>query len=285
MKIQTKQSYEKGLNSDFVFNHTECHVKKYRFGGESYFQESYSDIKRYYSEVDIDYLRENYTFMLLKPDFFVGGNNAKLCDALQDLELEVVGAFSISMNRYMIRELWRYELNHSTLDRYPLIDKLLMAGPSVVLIFKYRGSEVIKDLSEWLTSLKKVNVRINRLSGKNLRNYLGVGPGTLNFIHTPDEFIDMVREIGVLFDSGGRKEVYQTIKKERKIDYMMQLNQVGSMYPKIDLSQSVGDAEWVIDAGKNSKWFDIMRMNSTAEFKKDTVDRILDFEVAVDGCA
>lgn len=275
MYIRTKQPYRQGISEDFYCDFSCNDVKKYSYGCESYFQESYYDFKS--ENIDFSYAKKHISFLLLKPDFFVGADLSRLETILKALKIQVIGCFYYLFSRHSIRELWRYELNTSTIDRYPLIDKLLMSGKSVFLLL-YQES-ACEDFSQKITRLKKQNDNVSLLEGKTIRDYLNIYTGTLNFIHSPDEFIDFIREIGVLFNDGERSKICQLIKKNIPIDYLKILKEVEKDYPKINFHASCN--QLINSTSKDEKlWHEIITLNRNAQFKNPNILRRFEFEEA-----
>jgi len=115
-----------------------------------------------------------------------------------------IAAKKVQFTRHLTRELWRYELNVSTYERYPALAALLEGrwGLFVALAVPQRGA----DASHRLTTLKGSSLTARRSAG-DLRSVIGAGDGMLNFVHTPDETLDVLRELGVLFAADERAEL------------------------------------------------------------------------------
>ncbi len=184
--------------------------KMYHYGLESYYQESSHDLSVGLQAPVSTY--SDFTFVLLKPDAFVGRAGTRIISVLESHGFSAVGSMPFEFDRFMWRELWRYELNVARVQRYPLIDELLCNGPSLFVLL--RDTAVAQEASVRLTQIKgNTNQRLRNAT--HLRSQIGAKAGTLNFIHCPDEFIDFVRELGVLFDSSGRQRVAAMMDGER----------------------------------------------------------------------
>lgn len=276
MYICTKYPYIQGISAEYDFTHSNNSVKKYYYASESYFQEAYYDFQS--EQLDFAYIQKHISFLLLKPDFFVGADISVLSDIFNQLNLCVIGAWEYLFSRHTIRELWRYELNTATIDRYNLIDRLLTSGKSVfLLLYHHQG---YFDLSHTLTDLKKQNNSPNILKGKTIRQYLNIGTGTLNFIHSPDEVIDFIREIGVLFDHTERREICHSIINNQQMDYMKILNDVAVQYPKIDFHNVTSYQKPL--SSQEKIWHDIIMLNQQSKFKHSDILRYFDFHEVYD---
>jgi len=275
MKIKTKLSYTKSFSKEFNFPYSDNHIKKYHYSCESYFQESYTDFKL--ENIDLNNTKKNISYIILKPDFFVSDKLALLEDVIEQLPCKVIGVFEIQFSRYSIRELWRYEYNNSKIDRYSLIDKLLTTGPSIFLLLKKEIKDDINDFSHQMTMLKKNNKDKNLLNGKSIREYLNTYTGTFNFIHSPDEFIDFIREIGVLFEKTQRIQICNAIKKDTKLNYLENLKKVERLYPKLALDK-VNINILGISSKDLQRWNHIIYLNNNINFKNKHIPRRFDFE-------
>jgi nucleoside diphosphate kinase len=177
-----------------------------------------------------DYSR--LTFVLLKPDAFVAGAAGRVLAALRDRGFVARGSLLVRFNRFMIRELWRYEFNIARVERYPLIDELLCAGPSVMTVLEDRSGAI--DAAARLSMLKGHSC-LARRANDSLRSAIGAREGTLNFIHAPDEFIDVIREAGVLLDAAQRVELAALLDGANAGDAVSLLAEVGANYPRHSL--------------------------------------------------
>lgn len=194
MKIVTSDNYDKGIPLE-IPSWVSCnHVKCYKYGQEPYFQEAFYQLSS--ANITMTEL-QTFSYVLVKPDGFPTRCIERLLKALHECEFSIIFSKRLRFNRYTIRELWRYEYNLATLERYRLLDELLAAGDSLFLLV--RDNSGLNDASTRLSRLKgKSNPSLR--SGGSIRNLIDARSGNLNHIHTPDEFIDFARELGVLLD-------------------------------------------------------------------------------------
>lgn len=201
-------------DSKFSSIEIECNIsdyssKYYRYSQESYFQESWSQFEQPIKKYGLDCLAR-CTFLIFKPDAAAGRCLKKTINHMSSLGFDPIYFRFFKFNRLMIRELWRYELNLSSLCRYPVIDDLLQASNSLFMIFSCR-LPILKEPATNLISRLKGPSSANKRLPSCIRSQIGAFDGTLNFIHSPDETIDFIRELGVLFDKNIRNELIEAV--------------------------------------------------------------------------
>ena len=144
--------------------------------------------------------------VVIKPDAVVGRRATRAVRALVAIGMRPCAVRPHVFTRHSMRELWRFQLNQATHDRLAVIDRLLPATPSLVLL--------VAD-AEPLPGVP-ASVRLSAAKGPadplarrppDLRHRLDAGPTLYNFLHTADEPADVVRELCVLFDAATRAEL------------------------------------------------------------------------------
>ena len=226
--VKTVQDYREGLPPGDRHLGSTTHSKVYRYGQESYFQESYRDFSFVFGAHATSI--GSLTYVLFKPDAFVARAAERTLSVLDELGFEPIASTIFQFDRYRVRELWRYEFNIARVERYRLIDDLLCSGPSLLVILKdTSGSSV--DASVRLSRLKG-NSNLAHRTPDSIRNRIGARANTLNFIHTPDELIDMVREFGVLLDDHARLALLQTMRMDERPDLQNTIDAIYALYPE-----------------------------------------------------
>ncbi|MBD9597684.1 hypothetical protein IB270_33205 [Ensifer sp. ENS05] len=306
MYIRTIEPYFNGFGFSFDAALSAVHSKNYRYGQESYFQESLRDFNDVFGEGLVGC--RNLTYALLKPDCFVTRSGQKTLHALRTAGFRTIGFEIVQFDRYRVRELWRYEYNAARVARYRLIDELLCAGPSLLAVLAHDGVEPQLDASAYLSSKKGRNLIALREPGC-LREVIGACDGTLNFIHTPDELLDVVRELGVLLDDEARHRVLLSMRESHETSGSEVIASIERQYPHEDLSpgrlvERYGASFALVsgnqDALRNdpysvrerfssefqmSKWEWITLVNHHLKFSHDGVRRVFEFEVCEDVCS
>ena len=191
--------------------------KIYRYAQESYFQESWYDFDEQMSAcnkniTDVD----DFTFIVFKPDAAPVRCVSKTINYLRNIGLVPVYYSAFTFDRLLMRELWRYELNLASKDRYPLIDQLLTAGKSVFVLLKRYNSVGNSTGLDGLSASQLVKIVkgpscISKRKPSDLRSYINAKDANLNHIHSPDETLDVIREIGVLFTQKERSKIIKCI--------------------------------------------------------------------------
>lgn len=161
-------------------------------------------------------LLERVTFTVLKPDAVAGRRCRAVRDALLDLGLVPVGAATVRFDPVLVRELWRYQFNAASRERIAVVDHLLASGPSLLVLWAGRAdcSRTVTGSTDAAAPDLPVSVRLTLAKGPadpgassahDLRSRVGRVSGLLNFVHTPDEPADVVRELRLLtYRSGTR---------------------------------------------------------------------------------
>ncbi|MGQ0839459.1 hypothetical protein [Actinokineospora sp.] len=139
-----------------------------------------------------------HTFVVLKPDAVVGRRLHIVVDLLGRNGFQIVGAHRFRFTPLLTREIWRYQFNIATRDRAEVVDLLLPAGDSVLL--------VVADERHRPGALPAA-CRLSGLKGSadpalrgpdDLRSVLNAPTTLFNFMHTADEPADVVRELALL---------------------------------------------------------------------------------------
>ncbi|WP_322864824.1 nucleoside-diphosphate kinase (plasmid) [Aquicoccus sp. G2-2] len=307
-KISTISDYLLGFPEDARTFPSSTPSKHYRYGQEPYFQESLRSFKS--SFPDVIKQSRNYTYVLIKPDAFVARQAAAVIKAVTGRGFRVVALEEFTFDRMMVRELWRYEFNAANVARYRLIDSLLCSGPSLMAILE--GPIGTFDSSQTLSALKGPSLLKDR-TPDCIRNEINARTGTLNFIHTPDETIDFVRELGVLFDDATRARVLESMvvgKEVQAASSLEKIDKISSNYPKHTLllddvekyldptfQKFVADNEraltidpYIVFDELNEKfqfgiWDWVTLVNETLMFGYSDIPRVFQFECELDECS
>jgi hypothetical protein len=99
-------------------------------------------------------------------------------------------------------------------------------------VLEDRSGEI--DAAARLSAIKGHSSKARR-APDSLRCEIGAREGTLNFMHTPDEFIDFVREAGVLLDGAQRAELAALLDRAEAADPVALLAEVEGQYPRHSL--------------------------------------------------
>jgi hypothetical protein len=181
-------------------------AKRRRFEQESYFQEAVVEFEQLCSGQSRNV--ESKSFIIFKPDAAPVRCVAPCMALLAEQGIRPIAAQLFTFDRLMLRELWRYELNIATYARYPAIDALLTHSPSLFVLLESDARD--SSLAEFITAFKGPS-QVKRRQSHHLRSRIGAGDGVLNHIHTPEETIDVLREIAILFDRPVRRSLLEKL--------------------------------------------------------------------------
>ena len=136
--------------------------------------------------------------VLLKPELYLGGASEMIQPYLERFGFRFVGGVRFSMTPEVARLLWQYEPFLIGADREAFLD-LWAQGPAFVAIF-----ESIDDQDATLTITRlKGGSKARSQSPQSLRRLLQQDIPMLSFIHSCDEPLDLIREVGLILQTAG----------------------------------------------------------------------------------
>ncbi|QKW29900.1 hypothetical protein HUT11_30090 [Streptomyces seoulensis] len=180
---------------------TRSSVKAHLFGIDTYTREAAWTFGGHAPEL----LRT--ALCVLKPDAAVGRRYGAALQALRDNGFRPVDVLPFRHDRLTIRETWRFQLNFADRERVATMELYLRSLDCVLLVLRdeeYRPGAVPAAVR--LASLKgPATAELRR--PEHLRQRLGALNGLFNFVHTTDEPIDVMRDLGLLLDTRRREGV------------------------------------------------------------------------------
>lgn len=173
------------------------------YGPEALFREAWRDTCEVLGG-DLAEVLPRIAVLTLKPDAIVSRRGAQCLDFLTRAGFRLLGARPFTMNRLLMHEIWRYQWNCATLDKSRLFD-LMFAGRRCLALYLlderpeggHRGARRLSAL--------KGPADAARRAPHHLRTSIGMRNPMLSFVHTPDEPIDVVRELGLMLDGPTRR--------------------------------------------------------------------------------
>lgn len=215
-------------------------IKRQLYSVDTYYRESYEDLRAMWGE-EMPKL-QRLAAVVFKPEAVVGRRiHAGLDYFIRQSFLPLV-ARCFTYNRFIIREAWRYQFNVATRDRIRIVDILEPSTESIYVLFIDSSGDCTHSASERLSSLKGPSIPELRVPGQ-LRYELGVRSVLLNYVHTPDDTADLVREMGIYFREDERKDILRAIDETEAVpskliqtDIARTTNNVYARYPPHDLS-------------------------------------------------
>ncbi|MER6386547.1 hypothetical protein [Streptomyces sp. NPDC001250] len=184
---------------------TRSPVKAHLFGMDTYTREAAWT----FGDHTADLLRT--ALCVLKPDAAAGRRYGAALQALRDNGFSPVDALRFRHNRLTIRETWRFQLNFADRERIATMELYLRSLDCVLLVLRderHRPGAV--PASVRLASLKGP-ATIELRKPEHLRERLGSLNGLFNFVHTTDEPIDVMRDLGLLLEPQRRELVRDRI--------------------------------------------------------------------------
>lgn len=185
---------------------TQIAAKRDWYGFDPYFRDTCDDLNRLGADgVRPDLLR--HSFIVFRPDAVVTRSIERALDVLDDADFEVLDIVEFTYSRLTVREGWRYQLNIATPDRIAAMDLILLATPSLFVLLRETGPQRDVPSALRLSALKGPSAPEARRCGE-LRAAMGpVQASVLTFVHTPDEPIDLVRELAVFLTPEQRRDM------------------------------------------------------------------------------
>jgi nucleoside diphosphate kinase len=223
---------------------------------------------------------KRHTYLLVKPEAVVSGQLDVISEWWTRNGFRAVAARSLQFNRWMVRALWGYHWNAVTEDHRCAVDGIMTSGRSGLIILRdITAAEV--SASERLACQKGPADPARRSDGE-LRQLLGAEGGPLlNFVHSPDEPLDFVREMAVLLDGDTLTSLITTavcVRDESAHDLARQLWR--------DLYQSVGKAGQIAELPRaitarvsrhsSVRWVELVDSVREVSSQAEGVQRLLD---------
>lgn len=174
---------------------------------DTYFRDSWEDLTGVAGK-DAVSVAGAHALLLLKPDAVVRG---RLCTALDWLAARgwrTAYAQRFRVNRWAIRAFWHYQWNTASRDRREMADLYMTATDSLLLVLRAPGAD------EWATTTltrHKGTSDPARCRPGQLRHALGTLNQQLNLVHSADEPVDLVREIGICCTGAERALAYRAM--------------------------------------------------------------------------
>ncbi|MFJ3505273.1 nucleoside-diphosphate kinase [Streptomyces sp. NPDC090135] len=174
---------------------TYSETKSSFYSNDIYFREGYRDAKNALGP-NFDYFLRSCALMVIKPDGVITGklNPVLRYVRTQGFVVSIINKFELI--RFHWRELWRYQLNAASLERFAVADACLTDKPALFMIlYDTTGGEIPATVR--LTNLKGPSDPAGRDPG-TLRSAIGQTNKVLSYVHVADEPADMIRELGII---------------------------------------------------------------------------------------
>ncbi|MGW0574820.1 hypothetical protein ACWD25_02400 [Streptomyces sp. NPDC002920] len=184
--------------------------QKYQyFSTESYFRESWEIAS---AELGSGILRslQRLAMLALKPECILGRKGEAVLEYMAHNGFRPIIAQPFHYDRHRTREIWRFQWNIATLDRLQLGDLLHTTADSLMVLFLDERNDSGLPGSVRLAGLKGSSLPWER-GPEHLRTHLAALNRMIVFVHCSDEPVDIVRELGILFDPMWLRKFYRRI--------------------------------------------------------------------------
>jgi hypothetical protein len=181
---------------------TDLDTKRSLFDDDTYYLECRDDLRSVFSPARLRAYCEQTSFLLVKPEALLTGRLPAIVDWLRDRGWLIGASRPVPANRHLPRGLWRYHWNAVTSQHRAVVDLLFAPCPALLLLVRHRDGWDVPATAA-LAAQKGPSKPHRRQSGQ-LRAELGDYNGYLNFVHSPDEPADLIRELGVLLPATER---------------------------------------------------------------------------------
>jgi nucleoside diphosphate kinase len=171
--------------------------------GDTDFNEAFEDLKLYLPSTWEEFLFST-SAIVLKPDAVVRRKLGGAITFLLEAGFHPVAVMPFTFNRNMVREMWRHNTHLVATRKWRiLVDLFLPSSPSLYVMLSSDGNASL-TAAEQLSRFKG-SARMEDRQRWQLRAQLEAEYPLLNFVHTPDDHVNFVRELGILFASSMRK--------------------------------------------------------------------------------
>lgn len=219
MFLQTEKILFSGLTSSLK--------KQEIFSNDFYFELSYEVASRILNN-KMKTILKNHVFLLIKPETFITNKIDILIKDLKEHHFELVYVSLKLINHTQISELWKYMWSGASLMRIITNQEYYsryMSGLLILRNTKYNDT----DLCSFMTKIKGSS-STGHYKESTIRYRMNSINTFLNYIHSPDEIADFMREIAVFFQWDDLNKIYNRIFHESSIDFY-ELENLATTYP------------------------------------------------------
>jgi hypothetical protein len=197
-------------------------LKSELYSREPYFREAYLDIEAVLGEDPVRTILR-HGLVVVKPDGLLLGVTRTVIDFYARHGLEPVLARPVTFTPVVWRSLWTYQMTQASIDRL-LINDLVIAGEGVALLFR-SGDGSALPAAVALSTLKGP-AKAEQQHRDCLRRAIRQPNRIFSLVHSADEPADFVRELGILFRLGERRELASVMAGRRSTEADRFLDQI-----------------------------------------------------------
>jgi hypothetical protein len=155
---------------------------------------------------------QRIALVTIRPEAVLTGQVQTCLDYLERHDFEVGAVRPMRYHRLTIRDVWRYQWNVASLDSMRITDLVHRLAPAVLLVLFDRSATPSVPAACRFTGLKGTS-RPDGRRPEHLRSVLGAPNQIMVMVHAPDEPMDLVRELGVLF---GQTDLFRMYNRFRR---------------------------------------------------------------------
>ena len=157
-----------------------------------------------------------HALLVVKPEAVVTRQLERIFTWLEGASFTIVEAVPFRFTPGITRGLWAYHWNAATGAHRRIVDFLVESGPSLAVLVRTTESRGLPATLR-LAALKGHADPARRQPGQ-LRYELGNYNALLNHVHSPDEPIDLLRELAVIFTGHGLERILGAAQGEQAVD-------------------------------------------------------------------
>lgn len=181
-----------------------------------YFRLAWSDACHYHGSNAAAVFR-NVGAVMFRPDAIAGRRIERCLAFLRDHGFAPVALLPIEISRHGLLELWRYQNNAATVDRLAATEELARSGSGLYLLLLDQTGGHRVPAAVRLRTLKGRGSGDPPASPPTLRSEADIVNRMLSMVHTADEPIDLVRELGIWFDAPVRHRLIRALASLRPL--------------------------------------------------------------------
>jgi nucleoside diphosphate kinase len=190
-------------------------AKLERYARDIAFREAWTDLVACWGD-EAEVILSRRAFVLFKPEAVLSRRLEEAAGEIERHGFAPVLWRLVRLDRSLVRGVWRYELAEAPLATLAAVDIAATAGVCLLVGLRDDRPEPGRYASARLASLKGPTRQGERRPGQ-IRYRLRNPALLLNFLHTPDEPADAVRELGVLFAADERLALFQELRAARDV--------------------------------------------------------------------
>lgn len=189
---------------------TEHPGKRALFSEDSFFREGLSDARVALGDV-LPTALAPIALVLFKPDAVAARKVAPALALLREDGFAPVAAAPLAFTGPVIHALWRYQIRRNTIDKIRLYTRWASRVPALLVLFRDEADgRPLRGAARM--SAAKGPALVERREPWHLRTRLGSPNSILNFLHSADEMVDVLRELPILADADVRPRLLAAIR-------------------------------------------------------------------------